>query len=301
MTGYKISEMWDDPNKILIFQNIKSGPDSIANMCMVCENLKEIVEGKVVLDIGCASGCYAIYSAIKSKLTIGLDMMESAIKKGFYDAKTLELGNLFFLCGDTQRLPIRSNSVDVILISNVLEHVPDYKGTISEMERVLKKGGILLIVIPNEERISGYTFTSPKGIYDLITNKRFKPANIKDVDIGTYHFHTFDIEYLLRYLKEDGFKIIKIRYFFFYFLGILYLFHWRIGRHISRIYVILGKRVYKLIMGHEFSKQAGVTKFGKTVEPKRIFFARRIHPLFARIHHFELKLFKESNRGGESY
>ena len=47
-------------------------------------------------------------------------------------------------------VPYRTNSFDVVLCSHVLEHVPDLGAALSELARVLKSRGLLIVGVPNE-------------------------------------------------------------------------------------------------------------------------------------------------------
>lgn len=49
---------------------------------------------------------------------------------------------------DATHLPIASNSVDAVLLLDVLEHVTDPAGTIAEAARILRPGGLCLIHVP---------------------------------------------------------------------------------------------------------------------------------------------------------
>lgn len=56
---------------------------------------------------------------------------------------------------DAARLPIKSNSVDVIKCTEVLEHVRDADSVVAELERVLKPGGTLVLSMPFNYGIHG--------------------------------------------------------------------------------------------------------------------------------------------------
>jgi SAM-dependent methyltransferase len=51
--------------------------------------------------------------------------------------------------GDARNMPFSDASMDVVLITQVLEHVPDPIAVIGEIQRVLKPGGTLLLTVPS--------------------------------------------------------------------------------------------------------------------------------------------------------
>jgi SAM-dependent methyltransferase len=52
------------------------------------------------------------------------------------------------LVADVQRLPLRDESVDVVFATGLLEHVEDDRAVVSEMARVLRKGGLAHVELP---------------------------------------------------------------------------------------------------------------------------------------------------------
>lgn len=57
--------------------------------------------------------------------------------------------------GDARQLPIRSSSIDVVKCTEVLEHVPDPEAVVSELQRILKPGGALVLSTPFNYGIHG--------------------------------------------------------------------------------------------------------------------------------------------------
>ncbi len=51
--------------------------------------------------------------------------------------------------GDARKMPFSDASMDVVLITQVLEHIPDPIAVIGEIRRVLKPGGTLLLSVPS--------------------------------------------------------------------------------------------------------------------------------------------------------
>jgi len=104
----------------------------------------------VVLDVGCGRGACnedpvsirKNLRILKGKVTkvIGIDIDQSAQENPFLDEFHLIQGNSW---------PVESNSIDLIVCDNVLEHItnPDY--FFLEIHRVLRNGGYLCIRTPN--------------------------------------------------------------------------------------------------------------------------------------------------------
>lgn len=97
------------------------------------------------LDVGCSSGIITSYISRYFKMTIGLEYDETALKAIDPAARDL----LIFIHGDAMALPIRDESVDVIICAQVYEHVPDDKVLFDEIYRVLKPGGVVFFSGPN--------------------------------------------------------------------------------------------------------------------------------------------------------
>ena len=95
-------------------------------------------EKSVLLDLGCGEvPFYDTFGEVKNYITI--DWGSSLHPNEFVD---------YYLDLNTERLPLQDCSVDIILLSDVLEHLYSPKFALKECERVLKKGGLLLISTP---------------------------------------------------------------------------------------------------------------------------------------------------------
>jgi len=98
-----------------------------------------------VLDYGCGAGDYAIHFSTISKNVVGLDRDVAHAKK---DSKAVR-----WVAHSNTKLPFSANTFDFIICVNVIEHMYDFSGTMSEIRRVLKKGGKLFITTYDTEFI----------------------------------------------------------------------------------------------------------------------------------------------------
>lgn len=97
------------------------------------------------LDLGCASG---VITAALSPLVasiVGLDYDAVALQ---HVEREGEL-NMAFVRGDGLHLPYPDSTFDLIICTQVYEHVPDDRHLVPEMQRVLKPGGIVFFSGPN--------------------------------------------------------------------------------------------------------------------------------------------------------
>lgn len=99
----------------------------------------------ICLDVGCSSGIITFEISSLFRVTIGLDYDKDALASTDPNVRT----RIPFVRGDAMRLPIRNESVDVVVCAQVYEHVPDPKILVSEIYRVLSPGGVVFFSGPN--------------------------------------------------------------------------------------------------------------------------------------------------------
>jgi len=89
--------------------------------------------GAAVLDVGCGPGNYLMRVD-----GIGLDLSEGMARESQQYAPTI--------VGDVCALPIATDAIDRLLAPHMLYHAPDLEAAANELARVLKPGGLALIV-----------------------------------------------------------------------------------------------------------------------------------------------------------
>ncbi len=101
-----------------------------------------------VADIGCGAGTSSIIWSEAGHQVYGLDVNKPLVALAKKRAATAGCG-IDFRVGSATKLPWADNSMDVCLVPELLEHVPDWVACINEFTRVLRPGGILYLTTSN--------------------------------------------------------------------------------------------------------------------------------------------------------
>jgi len=157
---------------------------------------KYLKKSDKVLDLGCGSGQYILKIAPKVKMCFGLDIDKKSISQAQQETKEKLFKNIkFFIFDANKKLPFANNYFDKVIVSDVLEHLEKRGFVLSQIKRVLKKNGLLLLVTDNSE-------TSWKKI-----QKSLGLFYYADKD----HKYEYSKEEIVSLLIKKGFKILSLK------------------------------------------------------------------------------------------
>ncbi len=152
------------------------------------EFASKFVLNKKVLDIACGTGYGSEYLKLKgAREVIGVDNSEDAL---LYARKHYTGDNLMFINGDVTKLDFDNDTFDMVVSFETIEHLKSYVCFLSEIYRVLKKNGILLLSSPNR-LVTSPAYPKYKKIPD---NKfHFVEFSLEEMrDLLSTNFHEFE-------------------------------------------------------------------------------------------------------------
>jgi 2-polyprenyl-3-methyl-5-hydroxy-6-metoxy-1,4-benzoquinol methylase len=150
------------------------------------EDIEKYISSGKFLDVGCAMGFSLEVAQARNWEPYGVEISEysSGIAKK-------KFGSAVFT-GSLEKANFKSKSFDVIMMSDLLEHVPDPNIILCEARRILKPGGLIVITTPNITSISSIFM---KGNW---------------VNIKFEHLFYFSPTTIKLLLKKNNFEVSKI-------------------------------------------------------------------------------------------
>lgn len=139
--------------------------------------INHIKPGSTVCDIGCGNPS-RLLDKIQPiiKHGIGLDLDVPSTK-----AKNLSYKKIDF---ENQKLPLKSGSVDTVVLLAVIEHVKNPTKLLSECNRVLQKGGSIILTTPSPESKHILNILSfVKLLYPKMINQHKNYFSLNDLKI----------------------------------------------------------------------------------------------------------------------
>ncbi|MEF3279771.1 MAG: class I SAM-dependent methyltransferase [Elusimicrobiota bacterium] len=149
-----------------------------------------------IIDIGCAGGSLLFY--LKKKGFENLYGMDN--NKSIIGSKNFK--NINIVLGDALKTEFKNDFFDVVISSDILEHIENDEKAIEETNRILKKGGIFIVFVPAFKFLWSY--------HDVINE----------------HKRRYTKRDLVNIIEKHGFKILKASYWNFSFFIPALLIRW---------------------------------------------------------------------------
>lgn len=144
-----------------------------------------------LLDIGCADGYFLkkVADLLPGTKTYGVDVSEKLIRAG-----RLRYPKINFVVADAHALPFKDNQFDLVLSTESLEHFLSPLEALSEMKRVIRPQGKIIIELDSGSLLFKFVF----GVW-----VRFLKGRIW----RSAHIHSFNIQKLENLFAKNGLRV----------------------------------------------------------------------------------------------
>lgn len=147
-----ISGKYDYMNSVISFNRHVSWRKHTMKLMNVRKDCK-------ALDVCCGTADWAILlsEAVGANGTVyGLDFSENMLEVGQKKVDQLNYNNIKLVHGNAMELPFKDNEFDYVTIGFGLRNVPDYFQVLSEMQRVVKPGGMVVCLETSQPTTPGF-------------------------------------------------------------------------------------------------------------------------------------------------
>lgn len=136
------------------FAELPGHSDSIKLLVDMCR----LKGDEDVLDVACGPGLVACAFAPYAKHVTGIDITPKMIEEASARQKAHGLANMHWQIGDSTQLPFEDEAFSVVLTRYSFHHLLDPRAALSEMLRVCKPGGMVLVadVVQPPEKAAAY-------------------------------------------------------------------------------------------------------------------------------------------------
>ena len=178
---------------------------------VISDRIREKGDNLRVLDVGCGTGEYVTIPLGSLGVNVlGIDVHCQSIQ---HAKENNPYSNVEFKCVSIDE--IESSSFDIVICSEVLEHLEEPDMMLRELKRVLKSDGLCIITIPNgygPKEIEGRIYKVLKGFFDVLYSLRSgkkRSEHVKDSFNTSPHIQFFTYKTFKDLVERCGFCIVK--------------------------------------------------------------------------------------------
>ncbi|MAU13602.1 MAG: hypothetical protein CL607_27545 [Anaerolineaceae bacterium] len=154
------------------------------------DHIEKFVTSGRLLDVGCAMGFFIDEASKRGWQVEGMDVSHFAVQyvKERFGHKAYQ--------GSLKTLDLEEGAYDLVTMFDVIEHVPDPKGYMVEVGKLLKSGGIFELATPDVDSIPA-----------KLTGKRWIGYKLSEE-----HVYYFSVNTLRQMLDYAGFDVVHVRH-----------------------------------------------------------------------------------------
>jgi SAM-dependent methyltransferase len=185
---------------------LSSGPERARRQAqMLAGILRDRTDPAVIIDVGCGDGAALELAARRNPghRFAGVDWSADALRQARTRCLTVVRGSV------NPGLPVADGAADVVIMSELIEHLVDPDGAVAEVRRILRPGGSLLLSTPN--LAAWYN----RGLLAFGIQPVFSEVSLTGVfgrpgHVVAGHLRLFTRRALTEFLTASGFRCVTV-------------------------------------------------------------------------------------------
>ncbi len=158
------------------------------------------IYAKKVLDFGAGAGRHAFWAVTQGAKVVAVDIALEEIESApaFFEALAADnpgCGYGFAVQASGLQLPFADSTFDVVIASEVFEHIPDDKAAMAEIARVMTPGGTVCVTVPR---------FLPESLYWLVSSEYH--------NVPGGHIRIYRRSEVIRLAKEAGLGVYSLHH-----------------------------------------------------------------------------------------
>ena len=185
---------------------LSSGLDRARRQARMLAGILRGVEGPaVILDVGCGDGSALAVAATQNPehRFAGVDWSADALRQATARGLSGVRGSV------NPRLPVADGAADVVIMSELIEHLVDPDGAVAEARRVLRPGGSLLLSTPNLAAWYNRGLLAA-GIQPVFSEVSLRAVFGRPGSVVAGHLRLFTRRALTEFLTASGFRCVSV-------------------------------------------------------------------------------------------
>ncbi|MCQ9204959.1 MAG: class I SAM-dependent methyltransferase [Omnitrophica bacterium] len=154
-----------------------------------------------ILDVGCGNGFLIAELQKKFKYVVGIDISRGLLKKAkanLLHRQEVGENKVDFCVASAAQIPFKQRSFNIVIFSELIEHIDNVEAVFDEAQYILKKEGMLILTIPVWWVVAVITFFNKDFMKFSGHVQRFKLKETKEL-LGKYGF---EIVKIMNYYSE---------------------------------------------------------------------------------------------------
>jgi len=186
---------------------LSSGPDrALRQARMLAQLLRGFAGPAVIVDLGCGDGSALAVAAGHNPAHrfAGIDWSGDALRRAQARGLTVVRGGV-----DPPGLPVADGAADVVIMSELIEHLVDPDAAVAEVRRVLRPGGSLLLSTPNLAAWYNRGLLAV-GIQPIFSEVSLRAVFGRPGRVVAGHLRLFTRRALTEFLTASGFSCVTV-------------------------------------------------------------------------------------------